>query len=317
MKSSEIRALTGLAAVFGLLLAPVSDSANSELMHAIQDALHGPLFALVAIGALRYLQDRQPAGVPARHYGLAFLMAITLGGLAEIAQWALTSSRHAEWKDVRIDAFGALLGLCLYAWFDAVHRPRRKHLLLAAAVIVSFLIAAPVMWSSYFYLKRRAQLPELITWGGPTGYHFVTANSAALSIESCLRKNGATGTSPALYIKPEATGPWPGVSIDEPWPDWRDYSRLAIEVINPGAQALELILRIDDRRHNNQYDDRFNHTLTIAAGSHETLLIPLTDVQHAPATRQLDMSHIGKLILFQNAAQATHAYYLCSMRLLK
>ncbi len=60
----------------------------------------------------------------------------------------------------------------------------------------------------------------------------------------------------ALYITPGNNSRWAGITLEEPWPDWSTYQKLELTVVNPNDSPLELILRIDDRKHNQEYDDR-------------------------------------------------------------
>src|SRR5690349_5028820 len=110
-------AVGAIGALFVLLLAPIG-LGETQLANALEDAAHGPLFAAITVGALLLLRQWLTHRSLLTLYVLAFLIALTLGGLGEIAQ-SFTGNRYARINDWINDGFGALAGLVAFAAFDS------------------------------------------------------------------------------------------------------------------------------------------------------------------------------------------------------
>ena len=108
---------------------------------------------------------------------------------------------------------------------------------------------------------------------------------------------------------------FPGVSFHEPVPDWRQYRTLVIDVANPDAEPLQLVVRVHDRRHKHAYNDRFNRNFDLAAGERRTLRIPLEDIRHGPRQRLMDMAHISDITLFRGSTTGSRQLRVYSLRL--
>lgn len=97
-----------------------------------------------------------------------------------------------------------------------------------------------------------------------------------------------------LKLKP---GSYPGVSVIEPYPDWSAYKMLTLNLYSPQVHVFNLVFRVHDSQHNQEYSDRFNQALTIMPGNNR-FHIPLRSIQHAPTGRDMDMSRIANVMLF-------------------
>ena len=109
-------------------------------------------------------------------------------------------------------------------------------------------------------------------------------------------------------------GAYPGVAFPEIHHDWQGYRSLALRVFSPQAQTLTL--RIHDKKHNNDYDDRYNQRLSIQPGIND-LVIPLNDVASAPKNRRMDLSQIQNLMLFAVSPEQSLTVYVDEVRLLE
>lgn len=309
----------GLAVLLLLLLFPF-DTGHTEIAKALSDTCHGPLFALVAIGCLHHLKvaGKQTPTTPTL-YLQTLLLTITLGILGEWAQYLFTTTRYAEAKDVLTDALGAVAGLSFHAQREL--RMKLKPTLIRwiqLAIGLSCLaIIVPVAWTSSFYVSRWQQAPELVTFNSTSGYHFLHAGNAKITREPAPILWSTTPDEPVLKITPQNNGRWAGATLEEPLPDWSGYTDLIVELINPNERPLELILRIDDQRHNQAFNDRFNKSLLIAPRKRSTIIIPISEISRAPALRRLDITAISKLVLFEDTEHNTLPFYLCALRLSK
>ena len=90
---------------------------------------------------------------------------------------------------------------------------------------------------------------------------------------------------------------FPGVSLTEPYPDWRTYRQLSVSLYSDYPEPFELVLRIHDRQHDHTYRDRFNRVLNIKPGANHFRL-PLTEITHGPTGRTMQIEQIAGVILF-------------------
>jgi hypothetical protein len=307
---------------FMLLLAPIGLGAT-RLANAVEDAAHGPLFAAISIGILLSLRALLPRAPLVLLYVTAWALTVVVGGVTEVAQ-TFTGTRLASLRDLISDAVGAFAGLSAFAVFDSRLRPRAvfKVALLIASAVAMASIGWPVLNAALELQQRRAQFPALLTWETPLGYRSLVPYDA----------NGMTASVPAewrhyegeraYYVRPFALLPgvsapnsWPGVAVDEPWPKWRAYRTLLVDIINPNDSELSLTLRINDWAHNHAYHDRFNRPLQIAPRQRVQIAIPITDIAAGPQGRILNIDAVAKLILFQEGRVGAQPFYLCGMRL--
>lgn len=304
-----------VAAMLLLLVAPIGFG-RSELSRALEDAMHAPLFAVIAIAMLIWLRRARPLESFSREYLRALIAAVALGAFGEIVQ-SMTESRHAEWRDLLYDFLGALAGLCLFAPFDKRRRlrtrVRRKLSVLAMLSLAA--VATPVGAAVLHRLQMWQGLPELGTWNWDTTHRFVNPISADINVVALPQRDGAQSCGRVLNVSPEEKGRWVGVSFDEPWPDWTGYSGLEIDVVNPIDEPLQVMVRIEDDAHNDELNDRYNDVFDVPADQSRTIRLSLLDVQYAPASRRMDMSNIARIVLFQDAEKSAHAFYLCGVRL--
>ncbi len=316
LKSAQI--ISALFGLFALLLLPL-DTGKTEFAKALTDALHGPLFAAVAIVSLQHLKGtpQYSSQFNLNLYVWAFLITIVLGIIGEIAQYLFTSTRYAELKDVMNDSFGAIAGLSLHARQDRKPQPGTslRHLLLGLGLTAVTAVLTPVAWTSTFYIKRWSQTPELATFESDAGFHFLHAGNAEIRIAATPSTWSKDKDKAALYIIPGNRNRWAGITLEEPLPDWSQYKNFVIEIINPHNESLELNVRIDDRQHNQVFNDRFNRTLKINPQTRTLFKIPISEISSTPTMRRMDIQNITKLVLFTDTQRNSYGFYLCTLKL--
>jgi hypothetical protein len=174
----------------------------------------------------------------------------------------------------------------------------------AIALLSGGLIIIPTAMTAAAYIQRASLLPHLVGLNSRLGRHFLIAT------ESRIAPTGDGG----LLVQPDR-GNWPGVSLDEVWPDWRGYSALLVDLTNPGTQAFSIFVRIDDRRPDPHYNDRYNQQFQLAPQSQRVIRIPLVEIRSGPNGAPIDLAHMRKIMLFEDGSTPTYAFYLNSMRL--
>ena len=108
--------------------------------------------------------------------------------------------------------------------------------------------------------------------------------------------------------------PYPGIRLEEPYPDWREFSHFRVEVYSELPEARSLTIRIDDAHHNHEYADRFNQAVIISPGLNHIHIL-LDDIHHAPLGRELDLGAIRNVMLFAISPQKEFSLYVDNIRL--
>ncbi len=153
------------------------------------------------------------------------------------------------------------------------------------------------------YVRRASLLPQLVQLDSALGRHFLVAEEAHV----------VAVTDGSIRVQPDA-GHWPGVTLREVWPDWRLYSTLVIDLSNTGTEGFWILVRIDDRRPDPQYGDRYNQRFELAPLSRRIIRIPLAEIESA-ADAKMDLAHMRKIMLFEDGGKTTYPFYVNSLRL--
>lgn len=173
----------------------------------------------------------------------------------------------------------------------------------AVALLSGALIVIPTALTTAAYVRRASLLPQLVQLDSALGRHFLVASEAHL----------VSTPEGSLRVQPER-GRWPGLSL-EVWPDWRAYSTLVIDLSNTGTRAFRLLVRIDDRRPDPHYSDRYNQQFELAPLSRRAIRIPMAEIESAATGSKMDLARIQRIMLFEDGSTPTYTFYLNSLRL--
>lgn len=300
------QAAWSLAAIVAItLLVSLAPAPNASLLREeAHNAGHVVVFAIFALLLLPLVSQRLRR-TPAL---LATLLAALAAGIATEAAQSLLGGDPSI-GDVLRDLWGT--GVGLLAWLalhigrNGAHARSRRLLWLAAAGAL-LLGLAPLLDTLRLYHERTQRLPLLLDAN-------VAASLQFTKVGAERKQDGAHHriAIPAPWAERAGefaldlrldSGRWPGLTLEEPAPDWRGWRSLSLELVNPGAAALELVLRVDDMDSGNEYEQRFNASLALPAASRRRIVLPLAQVVQTPSGRPLDLAHIRKLILFHDGA---------------
>lgn len=120
----------------------------------------------------------------------------------------------------------------------------------------------------------------------------------------------------AIVIKPER-GPWPGLTLEEPAPDWRGFRALVVDLANPTDAPLTLWFRVNDEAHDNRYEDRYDTWLELPPRTRRRFAFPVADMQAAPDDREMRMDQIEKVIVFHSGPAPGKRFYVLGMTLVR
>ncbi len=273
----------------------------------IENAGHVPLFFLVTLAVIYVLRgyERFSSGpyASARLYLFAGVAGIGAGFLSEVIQRPLR--RDASWEDVIADAIGVVCALGVYALFDRRSGLRRWHRALALGVVIACaaIYLAPIVAMSRAYLHRNGQFPVLADFHSRAELYWTMNLGTRREI-----------VDDALEVDFQSES-FPGLSFHEPMPDWRPYQFLLIDVENPATEPLDLGVRVHDRLHTHQFNDRFNRHFILAPGERKLLRISLEDIRRGPRSRLMDMQQISDVTLFRGDSNGSRQVRVHGMRL--
>lgn len=244
-----------------------------------------------------------------RHWTAGLAFCITAGAGSEWIQ-SLTG-RDASLDDILRDIVGGLLAL---SWIvpSVKNLPpgarRTARGLSASFLLIAFLPLATALGDE---MAARSGFPVLSDFETPLE-RSRWEGGARFEVDSTVARHGKA----SLRVEMD-TSLYSGVSLAYFPGDWRGYRYLAIEVLNPSPDLLEITCRIHDRRHeegDRRYQDRFNRFYRLPPGWNE-LRIDLGDVARTPAGRTMDLGEIRSVGLFAMKLPKPRTMYLDSVRL--
>jgi VanZ family protein len=293
------RVLRGAAILFFLLLVVFAGFHEpTRFAHALQKLAHP-----VTFGAIALLFVTLPRHETPRRFGsyvVAFALTVLCGAGTEVAQAFV--ARDPSLLDVLRDALGASAALAGFATLvpgaDARGRGAWRVMGALFAFVGFAIMVAPISICLAAYAHRDLHYPTLLEACSPLDRYFLSGGGANVKV---VPSTGPT-TSPcgsALRVEFGAA-PYAGISVDEPYPDWRTAHTLILNLRNPGDSDLSLVLRVHDRAHNHHFEDRFNREFTLPARERIEIALPIAEIEHAPAGRLMDLSQIAGVIVFRD-----------------
>ncbi len=239
---------------------------------------------------------------------LALIVTVIFLLMIEIVQMQL--HRDASWIDLLVGASGATAALLI---MRAVKQPSsfRRWCYRIFGIIILLLAVSPLAFTSIAYFVRNNKFPVLADFSSITDKEFLHTRSGEL-----IRQQGVVINDEKflarLCLNP---GDWPGISIDEVVPDWSSYGKLSMVLFSDMAIPVDLVLRVHDRQHNHQLDDRYNFKFSLLPGF-KRIEIALDDIKYAPVGRDMDMHSIQGIVLFSATLDEPICVNLGSMQLL-
>lgn len=246
----------------------IDSDRQSIILGGARNAGHIPLFMLVTWVVSRFF----------RGHTLKTVTTVAVIALSsEISQ--LVTGGETDWRDLTADIAGAGLMLAaLQLW--------KRTLLLArlAAVGIVLLGLAPLGNWLYASQQRTAAMPCLARFDVSSLDPAQRAMNATVSARS--------ETMLSLTLQPKR---YAGLRLLDPIEDWSSYDHLIINFAT--APPVPVTVRVHDRAHNNEHEDRFNRRFDAGNAS---VSIPLDQIREAPAGRSMDLTRIEELTFFTN-----------------
>ncbi len=295
---------------------------HTFLWKAVNNFGHVPLFGLVAIVLLWISRTltKPSRWSSIRHYGLSLLGVLALAFLTEGLQ-SFDIARQTSLSDVFHDIVGAICGLALFFTYDA-HLPEawvkwrkrpRKFILHVCVILVLGITLLPVIEWTYVYWDRANRFPSFVQFSSEWEMKFVKARDSKLQIVvppvGWEKSTDDLVGQVKFHLKK-----YPGILLDEPYPDWRGYTYLQFEIFSELSHPQQMAIRIDDAEYNRTYTDGFNRRIMVLPGINH-IQITIEDIQRSPVSREMDMSSIRKVLLFTVSPPEEFTLYFDNLRL--
>jgi hypothetical protein len=203
------------------------------------------------------------------------------------------------------DVIGVLLAVAVFALFDRQARMSRAMRVTAVVVVLTCaaVYLAPLVTMTRAYLHRNGQFPVIADFRSSNELSWIVGYGVNRSL-----------VRDALDIEFYADE-FPGVSLHEPVPDWSGYQTLAIDLENPDADPLVITVRVHDRGHGREYNDRYNRGFDLAPQERRTLRIALDEIRRGPKQRLMNMRQISDITVFRGTRSGSQHLRLYSVRL--
>lgn len=305
-ESTTIRQFVNYAFLAGLLLGCIllfvggPGPSWHRFVREAWDLGHVVLFSGLAFAIGRW----EMGWTPLRKIVVAIVIAAVVGLLVEVLQ--LFIGRDFSLFDVAYDVLGAVVGMVVASWPQLRRYPREIVISLCGAVaLLVAVIVAPVAATGWDAWRAQRQFPALVAFDSTLERgRFRVVGGTGLDIGDGQM---AVALTTAVYS---------GFFIKDAPRDWRGYSTLIVDLVNPDAAPLPLTCRIHDREHTTNYrsSDRFNRRFSIAPGTHR-LIIPLADVEMAPRGRVMAMDQIYEFGCFVHKLEQPRRLIVRGIRL--
>jgi hypothetical protein len=291
---------------------------DTLLWEELQNAGHTPAFGLIAYAVLAISRSTLTRWErnPIRQYAASAFVTLALGAVLEISQ--IAGPRDADVWDFVRNVAGVISFLGIYLPFDKVSLVnsqllfRLRYVVFLCAALVLLGSAVPLGLLSAAYVHREDLFPSILRFESALETRFVSTRGSDL--ERTDSPKDWPGNSSSVGRVTFGANEYPSIVIDEPHPDWRQHEKFCFEVYSALDTVCFLALRIEDRAHNQEYEDRFNASLRIVPGLNK-IAVPLTEVEHGPASRLLNMSSVGAVQLFMAGLKSETVLYFDNFRL--
>lgn len=268
---------------------------NTLLASALRDIVRFLILASLAYVGLRFLVALGVSRARAAFVVLA--AALVVGAGVELAEWSVGRALSA--KDVIMDLAAGVAGVGAMQAGGRQVSPRSRTIWGGIAMALVVLAVLPFSRTVQAYAERHTHFPVLLDSQRPADTVWVRAMPEPVRIgliDAGLRRE----TGETAFEVPLGRHPMPGLALDEPFGDWTGFSTLAIDLINPGDEALELVLNIDDMRGSGLPGDRYDERISLAPHSRRVLRTPLRDIVAAIPHRRFALDDMDIVMIYRD-----------------
>jgi len=281
---------------------------NSRLIDEILNYGHLPLFGVVALVILWILNKGSWPCTEKKKYITAAFITILLAILTECIQ-VFTPDRYLELGDILNDTIGAVTFLTFVYSLQSNLSVSLKARYMGASVLLMALPTIPIFVAALDTWNIEREFPLISSLETSIEMDRWSSKESAMSRTRLYATDGEYSLKVNLY-----PGIYPGISMDYLHNDWRGYGNLCFDVFLEGSTPLEITVRINDRKHNDEFTDRYNKGFRLHPGDNH-ISIRLGDVKNAPRGRMMDMGNITNICIFSYNLKEPRSMYFDNFRL--
>jgi hypothetical protein len=294
--STRSRLVFLLGALIALLAGQqfLAVSGTGRLSNGLQNAAHGPWFALVTWLLLQFTSRRT------RGWRTVIATAMICASLAMMTEaMQRYTGGDPSWGDISYDLIGATAALLAWCGHRQLLARRSSY---GAAILLLMVTPTPFLQALATESRRVAIAPELVRFDSPLDGALISANSPTKVVAA----PDGWAVAPEVLKISLADEMWPGIHLDEPIADWRPYTALAVDVYVEGTQSLpvHISVRLDNAPVAHVY-----RTFDCAAGPC-SMLLPLAGLFDR------DTARVNAVVIYSTRDFAGRTIYLGRVALL-
>jgi hypothetical protein len=181
-------------------------------------------------------------------------------------------------------------------------------------IVLSILV--PILWALAAYAHREQQFPVVWQYHTALDQYFVASLVSNKSLKRVPVKEcgvPSNADAQALWVDTRQ-GEYSGISIGEPHADWRGFSKLEVDLVNPGRAPITLTLHVHDRWHKEEYSEGLGRQLSLSPGPLHWV-VPVADIKRGPTDHGLDIANIAGISIFSGTTVDGASFCLSGIRL--
>jgi VanZ family protein len=277
----------------------------SRLIDSFTSFGHLPLFGVVALVCFWVL--KQENGLY-KGYLKSWTITCFIGVLTEYIQ-LLIPYRHFRLGDMYTDALGAAIFLTILFIIINGLKYRYVVLMIYGLSLLVLIRAFPIIEITVDTWNMKRSFPVLSSFESPFEMSRFSGKDNAMDRVNLHATEGKYSLKVTLD-----PGEYPGISMKYLQNDWRGYGSLSFDTFVEGCTPLEITVRVNDRKHNDEYTDRFNKSFQFLPGTNH-ITIDLKDIMKAPKGRVMDMAAITNICIFAYRLKEQRTVYFDNFRL--
>lgn len=298
------------AAITSFLLFNNFGDSDSRIIDAILSFGHLLLFGMIALVTFWALNNGKWQIRQKNLYIRVWAITTFIGALTECIQ-AFIPYRHFRVGDILTDSLGAAVFLTFPHSFQKSASQKNIVLIRIIAFILIIMRAYPIFAATLDTWEMEMNFPLLSSF--ETYFEMSRwTNSESESVRTKLHPTDRE-YSLKVFFHP---GEYPGMSMNYLQHDWRGYKRLAFDVFLEGSSPLKITVRVNDKKHNNEYTDRFNKDFQLLPGPNH-ISTDIMDIMRSPKGRTMDLAETTNICFFAYKLKEPRTAYFDNFRLEK
>jgi hypothetical protein len=230
---------------------------------------------------------------------------MALGLMVEVIQLGM-KGRYFELGDLLNDGIGALAFLIFFSEYEKRHT---AWIIRITSVMLILIAGTPFYVALINECNYRQQFPVISSFES-------ILESSSWVMDNAEIKRSKEHAAKGLYsgMATFLPGKYSTLCNEDLIEKWAGYKMVAMDIYLPGEKGLKIVVRINDRKHNQNYNDRYNQRIGLGPGWN-LIRIKLDDIEKSPANRLMDMSAITRICIFASDLTEPQVVYLDNLRL--